>query len=40
MLEWMAIFEGRIADYESRYEYNEVLVGIHILPTKMSKFHK
>ena len=29
MLEWVASFEGRIADFETLYENNEVLVGTH-----------
>ena len=29
MLEWVACFEGRIADFETLYENDEVLVGTH-----------
>ena len=29
MLEWVASFEGRIADFETLYENDEVLVGTH-----------
>ena len=29
MLEWVASFEGRIENFETLYENNEVLVGTH-----------